>query len=236
VAELAADEVHVWQASLDEPARAVNALAATLSPDERARAERYCFERDRHRFIACRALLRAILARYTGRRPAELRFHYGPLGKPSLPAADDPSFNVSHSDGLAVYALARGRAVGVDVERIRPVAGADRIAERFFSEPERQALRAVPTARKLEAFFTCWTRKEAYVKARGEGLGHPLDRFAVSLAAGAPARLSAAGAGDERQIARWSLAGLAQSPGYVAALAVEGHDWRLSSAWWPERS
>jgi len=231
--ELAADEVHVWQAALDAPARPLRELAATLSTDERARAERYHFERDRRRFVVCRSLLRDILGRYAGRPAGALRFGYGSSGKPSLPDSD-VRFNVSHSDGVAVYALARGREVGVDVERVRPVSGADRIAERFFSAPERQALRAVPATARTTAFFTCWTRKEAYVKARGEGLGLPLDQFAVSLAPDGPARLWPAGGADAREVARWSLAGLRQDPGYVAALAVEGHGWRLWSAWWPE--
>jgi 4'-phosphopantetheinyl transferase len=233
VPELGTDEVHVWQAMLDEPARQLPELAATLSSDERARAQRYHFERDRRRFVVCRSLLRDIVGRYAGRPAEALRFGYGPRGKPSLPDSE-VRFNVSHSDGVAVYALSRGREVGVDVERVRPVSGADRIAERFFSIPEREALRAVPARARTQAFFTCWTRKEAYVKARGEGLGLPLDQFTVSLAPDGPAWLSPAGGADEREIARWSLAGLYQDPGYVAALAVEGHGWRLRSAWWPE--
>jgi 4'-phosphopantetheinyl transferase len=235
--ELAADEVQVWQAALDEPAPPVEELAATLSPDERERAARFHFERDRRRFVACRGILRAILAPHAGVAADGVRFRYGPRGKPALEPVDEGRgirFNVSHSDGIALYALTRGREVGVDVERIRPVEDADRIAERFFSVPEREALRDVPFAARLDAFFTCWTRKEAYVKARGEGLGYPLDRFAVSVTPGTTARLWSAGA-DEQEIARWSLAGLPQAEGYVAALAVEGHGWRLSSAQWPPR-
>jgi 4'-phosphopantetheinyl transferase len=235
--ELASDEVQVWQAALDEPVPPVEELAATLSPDERARAARFHFERDRRRFVACRGILRAILAPHAGVAADGVRFRYGPRGKPALETTASGRgirFNVSHSDGIALYALTRGREVGVDVERIRPVEGADRIAERFFSVPEREALREVPFTARLDAFFTCWTRKEAYVKARGEGLGYPLDAFAVSVAPGTPARLWSAGA-DEQEIARWSLAALPQAEGYVAALAVEGHGWRLSSAQWPPR-
>lgn len=232
--ELASDEVQVWQASLDEAGQP-GELTASLSADERTRAERYHFERDRRRFVACRAILRAILAPHAGVPAGEVRFRYGARGKPAL---DVPGggpgirFNVSHSDGLALFALTRGREVGVDVERIRAVDGADRIAERFFSVPEREALRVLAPAAQLDAFFTCWTRKEAYVKGRGEGLGYPLDLFAVSVTPDAPARLWSAGA-DAAEIARWSLAALPQSDGYVAALAVEGHGWRLSSARWP---
>jgi 4'-phosphopantetheinyl transferase len=232
--ELQEAEVHVWLLSLGQDPGPADA-AGTLSPDERERARRFYFDRDRRRFVACRAALREILSAYTGRPAPDLRFRYGHHGKPSLESPEDVRFNVSHSDALAVYAVARGREVGVDVERIRPLSEADRLAERFFSQPEVTDLRAVPSESRLESFFTCWTRKEAYVKARGEGLGHPLDAFAVSLGRDAPARLRAVGGRDEEEIARWSLVGLAPPPGYVAALAVEGHGWTLSSAWWRPR-
>jgi 4'-phosphopantetheinyl transferase len=231
--ELREHEVHVWQTSLDESPAVVEEIGFTLSADERARADRFCFDRDRRRFVACRALLREILAAYTGRRAQDLRFRYGHRGKPALESGEAIRFNLSHSHGHAVYAVTRGREVGVDLERIRPLSGADRIAERFFSEPEVKELQAVPAEARLSSFFTCWTRKEAYVKARGEGLGHPLDSFAVTLGPETPARISPVGGHDAGEIARWSLAGLAQEPGYVAALAVEGHGWKLSSAWWP---
>jgi 4'-phosphopantetheinyl transferase len=235
--ELAHGEVQLWEASLDQDTRVVEETGYTLSADERARADRYCFDRDRRRFVACRAILRAILSHYVGRPAQALRFRYGPRGKPALESDGGLRFNVSHSHGRALFAVAHGREVGVDVERIRPLSGAERIAERFFSPPEVHALRAVPSGTaRLESFFTCWTRKEAYVKARGEGLGHPLDGFCVTIRPEAPARLASVGGRDEQEIARWSLAGLPQEPGYVAALAVEGHDWRLSSGRWPELS
>jgi 4'-phosphopantetheinyl transferase len=237
--DLSADEVALWQAGLDDPAQPLPELWALLSDDERARAERFRLERDRRRFAVCRGLLRRLLAPLTGLPPAGLRFRYGASGKPALEAAGaagDLRFNVSHSDGVALYAVTRGREVGVDLERVRPVRYVEQIAERFFSAPECDALRAVPPDAKLDAFFTCWTRKEAYVKARGEGLGYPLDRFAVTVAPGGPAVLSPAGGADERETAPWSLRGLQQPDGFVAALAVEGHDWRLSSAGWPAQS
>ena len=223
-------EVHVWQASLEEPPDRVAALIAVLSEDERHRAERFQFERHRRRFVVARATLRDILARYTGRAADALVFAYGALGKPAL-AGGGPRFNVSHSEERAVFAIAPGE-VGVDVEALREVAGADRIAERFFSVPEREELRALPAASRTEGFFTCWTRKEAYVKARGEGLAHPLDAFAVSAAPGSPAhiRSTSAEAGD---VARWSLAGLPVGGGFVGAVALEGRECRVASARWP---
>ena len=189
--EPAAGEVHVWQAGLAASPEDVARLQAGLSDDERARAARFLFDRHRRRFVVARATLRAMLARYTGRPAASLVFEYGPHGKPALVGAGDVRFIVAHWDELAVYAVTRGAAVGVDVERLREVHEADRIAERFFSVPERDELRALPEASRSAGFFTCWTRKEAYVKARGEGLAHPLDAFAVSATPSSPARLSA---------------------------------------------
>jgi 4'-phosphopantetheinyl transferase len=232
--DLAPDEIHVWRAELDRPEAAVERMARTLSPDEQERAKRFVLERVRTRFVAGRGLLRAILGRYLGREPHRLRFTYRERGKPALAPAEstDLSFNVSHSGGVALFAVARGREVGVDVEQLRPMPRAERIAERFFSVPERRALAALPAARLVEGFFTCWTRKEAYIKARGDGLGHPLDQFAVTIAPDEPARLSAVGHGDASEIARWSLEGLPPGPGYVAALSAGGRGWRVTSRDW----
>jgi len=233
--DLDADEIHVWRAELDQPEATVERLGQTLSTDEQERAQRFVLERVRTRFVVGRGLLRAILARYLGRPPHRLRFAYGERGKPALAPAESTSlrFNVSHSADVVLFAVARGREVGVDVERLRPMPRAERIAERFFSVPERQALAALPEARKVEGFFTCWTRKEAYIKARGDGLGHPLDQFAVTIAPDEPVRLSAVGDGDATEIARWSLTGLPPGPGYVAALAACGSGWRVTSRNWP---
>lgn len=234
---LAEDEIHVWHAELDQPEATLRRLDEVLSPDERTRARRFCLERVRTRFIAGRGLLRTILGRYVGRAPESLRFIYAERGKPALSPVEraDLRFNVSHSDGLGLFAVARGREVGVDVEQVRPLPRSERIAERFFSLPETTALKQIPAERRLEAFFTCWTRKEAYIKALGDGLAHRLDQFAVSIDPGEPARLSAAGDGDGQEIARWSLQAVPSRPGYVAALAGRGHGWRLATRPWPQR-
>lgn len=226
---LSSGEVHVWRASLDQPAWRFQKLAQTLSADEHARGERFRFERDRRRFIASHGVLRAILGRYLGVEPAQLQFCHRPYGKPALAETSNRSalrFNMSHSHELALYAITRDREVGVDLEYIRPVPDAEQIAERFFSAWENAAFQAIPADLKREAFFTCWVRKEAYVKARGNGLSLPLDQFDVSLTPGEPARLLDTRF-DSQEASHWSLYDVTPGPGYVAAVAVQGPDCRI---------
>lgn len=234
---LGSDEAHVWRAGLNRNRSYVQGLQQILSADEQARAERFYFEKDRAHFIVARGLLRVILSRYLDIEPSQLRFCYSPCGKPSLVATSDQRtlcFNVSHSCGLALYAVTRGRKIGIDLERIRTDFACEQIAERFFSSREKAMLRALSAKKvKHKAFFNCWTRKEAYIKARGEGLSLPLDQFDVSLAPGEPATLLNT-RGDPLEASRWSLQELFPGPGYVAALAVEGHGWRLACWEWPE--
>jgi 4'-phosphopantetheinyl transferase len=231
---LADDEIHVWRTPLDQGALIVERLKRMLAEDEASRAARFYFEHDRVHFIVARGVLRTLLSQYLGTRPEQLRFSYSSYGKPALstaPGEPTLNFNVSHSQGLALIAVTRSREIGVDVEGIRPeFAGLD-IAERFFSVEENAVLRNLPAELQHEAFFTCWTRKEAYIKARGEGLSHPLDKFDVSLVPGEPARLLKT-RGEPHELARWSLRELFAGPGYVAALAAEGNDWRLSCWQW----
>lgn len=226
---LAYDDVHVWRAFLGLGAEHVQDLQRTLTLDERERAERFHFQRDRIRFIVTHGLLRAILGRYVGVEPSQLRFCYNSHGKPALTREFDGEmirFNLSHSHELALYAVTRGREVGVDLEHIRADLADGQIAEQFFSPREVAELCALPADMQTAAFFNCWTRKEAYVKARGEGLSLPLDQFDVSLAPGEPVALVST-AGDSSEAARWSLQALFPGPGYAAALAVEGHFWQL---------
>lgn len=226
---LTRDEVHVWCAALDQSETNYFPL---LSPDERARARRFRFERDRQRFVVGRGSLRVILGDYLNSPPEKLQFEYGEHGKPAL-AAESPSqtlcFNLAHSGDLALYAVTQGRKIGIDLELIHPVPDAQQLAEQFFSLLERAELDALPLDRQLEAFFSGWTRKEAYLKARGDGLAYPLDQFSVSMSPENPARLLK-GKDGPQELSRWSLQSLtpAPAPGYVAALAVEGHTWRLA--------
>lgn len=217
-----ASRVQAWHADLDVAAAAQEALAATLSPDERDRAARFVFERDRRRFVAARGLLRRLLGARLGVEAGRLRFGYGARGKPFL-AGDDAgagvTFNVAHSQDHALFVIASGVELGADIEVIRPLRDALVIAECHFSPFERSRLLALPPDERDVAFFLCWTRKEAYIKALGAGLAHPLEAFSVSLAPGEPARLLQ----DHAAVngTPWSLHDLSRLPTYAAAVAVE---------------
>jgi 4'-phosphopantetheinyl transferase len=211
--------IDVWAVNLAGAAPFEGLADASLSEDERARADRFLFPSLRTDFVLARGLLRALLARSCGAAPAEVRFTYGPQGKPAL--ANDPRirFNLSHSGGVAVYAIARDLDLGVDVEQHRPMPDLESIARRFFSPREQADLIALPPGLRHAGFFDCWVRKEAYIKALGLGLSLPLDRFSVSVAPDqAPSLLEVAGApGEPRE---WTLAAFSPRPGYHAALAI----------------
>jgi 4'-phosphopantetheinyl transferase len=231
------DEVHVWRRGLDQSTDIIRRLTAALAQEERARAERFHFDKDRNHFIVARATLRGILGHYLDLNPAELRFRYTEYGKPLLAdGAGDKSlrFNVSHAHGLALFAVTRGREIGIDLEWIRAGLSDEQIAERFFSTQEVRALRRLPRHLQDEAFFNCWTRKEAYIKAKGEGLSMPLSDFEVSLAPGEPAALLRTER-DPEEAARWSMRELFPATGFVAAVVVEGSGWRLNCLQWPEQ-
>jgi len=215
--------VHVWRASLAQPADLQETLLGTLNEDERARADRFRFDQHRRRFVLARGFLRALLGRYLDIAPEEVRFAYGPYGKPSL--AEDHGatrlcFNASHSHELAVYAFVEEREIGVDIEYVSADLAGEDIAKHFFSEYEVQTLLALPESEQAAAFFRCWTRKEAYIKAIGNGLSHPLDQFDVTLAAGDRAALIR-DYRDDRATSRWSMFNL-ELDGYAGALVVEG--------------
>jgi 4'-phosphopantetheinyl transferase len=231
---LTATDVHVWRADLCEPGARASSLLQLLAPDERDRAGRFHFQKDRDHFIIARGTLRTILGLYLQAKPQELRFVYSAYGKPALAPDNEAArlrFNVTHSHELALYAVTLGRELGIDVEHLREDMACHEIAERFFSRGEVQALSALPASQRTLGFFNCWTRKEAYIKARGQGLSLPLDNFDVSLAPGEPAALLRT-RDDEQEALRWSLRDLNPGSGYAAALAVEGHDWNLDCWHW----
>ena len=232
-ADLAAGEIHVWLARLGGADDESAAFDHVLAPDEQARAGRFKFERDRRQFAAARTILRRLLGRYLKVDPLDVAFVYSRYGKPAV--SDGPagfSFNLSHSGNAAVVAVSRAGEVGVDIEAIRPMHDQDDLAERFFSGGEVRSLRAVPLESRNEAFFTCWTRKEAFIKAVGEGLSHALDSFEVTLAPSDPVRLIHV-AGDTGEASTWTLAALPAEPGYAGALAVRGAPSVIRYGVWP---
>jgi len=228
---LPADAVHVWRVDLPASPDCIQRLALTLAPDERARAARFRFPEHRARFIAAHGALRDILSRYLNLPADQLTFSANPYGKPALAAPEHAwlQFNLSHSGdaspelsaGLALIAVTRDLAIGIDVERIDPPDNFPRLVEQFFSPNENAAFRALPESKRVAAFFAGWTRKEAYIKALGTGVSLPLDHFDVTMDPDAPARLLA----DRRHphhVETWSLHTFTPAPGYVAALAVAG--------------
>jgi len=227
-------EIHAWFADLEQPAEAIQQLAATLTADEKQRAARFHFERDRSRYIAGRGILRHLLGAYLETPPDRLQFRYGEHGKPELAEpASDLRFNLSHSHGLALYAFVSRREIGCDIERLREDVWRDRIAERFFSRAEAAALSALAPELRTEGFFRCWTRKEAWIKARSHGMSIPLDSFDVNLASNEPARLKGTRP-DPEEANRWIIHPLEAPPGFVAAIAVEGEAGPILVRQWGE--
>jgi 4'-phosphopantetheinyl transferase len=224
------DEVQLWRVDLEAIGGDESRWQQVLSSDELARASRFHFSRDRQRFVASRALLRSILASYLATDPGSLSFSYSKKEKPSLgPAHADSgvTFNVSHSGGIGLFAFARRREIGVDVEQVRRDPDLEAIARRFFSTHEQNQLAALSTEEKVDAFFRCWTRKEAYIKATGDGLSLPLNQFDVSLGATETNALLATRP-DGSEAGRWLLREVPGGAGYTAALCVRGRDWRLN--------
>jgi 4'-phosphopantetheinyl transferase len=228
---LAPADVHVWQVALDQPDEGIAQFRATLSVDERARADRFHFDRDRRRYVVARGVLRAIIGRYLDVPPEILAFDYGPQGKPRLSPASDQiplHFNVTHAQELALYAITSAYELGIDVEyTLRPVMNIDQLAGRFFSANENAVYRTLPAVDRRMAFFRCWTRKEAFIKAVGEGLSHPLDRFDVTLAPDQPAAILTID-GEPVEASAWSLFHLEPTADYVGAVAVRGAVRQLS--------
>lgn len=232
---LSADEVHVWRTSLMRSEEEMITLLRSLSEDELRRAYRFRFPRDQARFIAARGILREILGRYLRTPPERIRFGYNAYGKPELLDEGEGAglrFNLSHAGRMALFAVASEREVGVDVETLRDDVACAEVAARFFSRREVDALAALPSRSFVRAFYNCWTRKEAYVKARGMGLSLPLDCFDVSLAPDEPAALLATRNG-EPDAAHWLLREIDVGATHIAAIAVEGGGWRLRCWLWP---
>jgi 4'-phosphopantetheinyl transferase len=235
------DEVHVWRTTVAWSLAELAGLKQVLSPDESARVERFFFEKDQRSHLVSRGWLRVLLGRYLDMLPNRLGFDYGAHGKPRLASHTIRSrhqaslqFNVSHSGELVLIAVTAGRALGVDVERVRPDTKAVELAERYFSTQERAALAGLAPGLQHDAFFNGWSRKEAYIKAQGTGLSLPLDSFDVSLAPAEPARLVATRP-DPAEARRWSMRAFDVANGYKAAIVVEGSGWTLKFWDWPAK-
>lgn len=219
-------DVHVWRVDLNQPLPIIERCRQLLSVDEQDRADRFHFESDRQHFIVGRGCLREMLARYLdiGVGAESIRLSYASHGKPELAASySQPlplKFNLAHSGDLALYAFTRVREIGVDLEQLRPDFTGDDIARRFFSSNEVGRLTSLPASVRHEAFFNCWTRKEAFIKALGDGVYHRLDGFDVSLAPGEPARILRVEntPGEE---CGWRLESFSPAAGFVAAVVTE---------------
>lgn len=214
-------EIHVWSVDVDAPFASTSAHAAILSPDERLKAARFRFEIDRHRFLQRRTALRSILARYLDVAPRDIAYALNAFGKPEIaqPAGARLAFNVSHSEGIALIAVAKATLLGVDIERLKPVAEAESIAARFFAASEAAVLASLDVRDRAEGFLNAWTRKEAVVKALGGGLSIPLDGFEVSLAPADPPALLRC-AFDPQLERTLRLARFDCCSGYVGAIAA----------------
>ena len=218
------DALHVWRVRTRASGDSLRAIEELLSADERVRADRYVRERDRVAFVVARATLRTLLGAYLRADPLTIQLGYSVHGKPYLVGEGGQGelhFNLAHSGEWAVYAFARNRRVGVDLEQIRPMPDLMEIATRFFAASEYEALRSLDGACRLESFFACWTRKEAYLKARGPGLSASMSEFVVSVSASEPPRLLA-DCENPGEVDRWAFRTVDVGPGYAGAVVVEG--------------
>lgn len=225
---------HVWSLSLAASEATRSWLRTTLSAEERERADRFAFDRDRSAYVVAHGALRQILARYARRNPSELRFAEGPKGKPWLLEGAGLEFNLSHSGGFAVVGVTRGARIGVDVETRRRMDDMSSLARHCFAPAEVRELESLPHAARLDAFFNAWTRKEAYIKAIGDGLSCPLESFEVTMAPRDEVRLRSIN-GSAADADRWSLRAFAPAPGVTAAVAIDGRGFTLQHGWCVDR-
>ena len=230
-------DVHLWSAPLNVTDQAYEVLSQSLTSDEWERADKFVFDRDRRNFIVARGILRDVLAGYLDCQPADIRFQYEQYGKPGRRSRGTPlglEFNLSHSSGYFALAVSFGRQVGVDIERVGPLPDLDQIASSSFSDYERNALSALTPEDKLPGFFRCWTRKEAYLKARGDGLSIPLEAFDMSLATDNPIGMLSNRL-DPNEVSRWSFYTFTPEQGFIAALAIEGQGVKPDFRRWKAR-
>jgi len=218
---LSEDEAHIWRADLDLNECFQSSFLKLLSSDEKNRAKKFRFAKDSQNFIAARGILRVLIGKYLEINPAEISFQYSEFGKPSIANNNSLQFNISHSQNIALFAFTKKFNIGVDVEFVNPKIEVQDIATRFFSTNEIKNLLALPEKQQTLGFFYCWTRKEAFIKAVGEGLSFPLDKFEVSLEPNKPAKLLAINR-QPKDAAKWSIYSLSPEPNFVGSLVIEG--------------
>ena len=229
---LLSNDVHVWAVKLSHPLAKVRYFRSLLSADERVRARRFYFDQDRCAYTVARSVLRLLIGHYQGCRPAAVEFYQGKHGKPAM-LGGGLEFNISHSHGIGLLAFARGRDIGVDVEKINPRTVSDPLAKRSFSAWEYEQFTALPRNQRSQAFYRCWTRKEAFIKALGMGLAFPLNSFDVSLHPDQDARLIRIEGSDEKA-SKWTMEALAPCRDYLGAVVAGGHGWHLSCFAFPD--
>jgi 4'-phosphopantetheinyl transferase len=227
---LAKHHVHVWRMWLRPTDSLIGEMYSLLSVEEKQRSDRFKIREDRTRYIAAHYHTRKILSKYLALSPEKIKFAYSQFGKPVLAGeknAPGLRFNLSHSVDIALLAVTNGFNLGIDLELVKQEKATEDIARRFFSIGEVESLLDQPKKDRQEAFFRCWTRKEAYIKARGEGMSIPLGEFEVSFLPGDPPRILWV-KDDPHGVENWTIFHLAPETGYVGALAVEGHPEKLN--------
>lgn len=218
---LSEGEAHIWRADLELNACFKSSFLKLLSPDEKNRAQKFRFDNDSQNFIAARGILRSLVGKYLEINPAEISFQYNEFGKPGIANNTPLHFNISHSQNMALFAFTNNFDVGVDVEFVNPNIEVKDIAKNFFSKNEIIKLLSLPEEQQALGFFNCWTRKEAFIKAVGEGLSFPLDQFEVSLEPDKPAKLLATH-WDPKAVSKWSMYSITPGKKFVGSLVIEG--------------
>ena len=224
--ELLENNVHIWSTNLKLSSGQIEELSTILSPDEKERANKFYFERDKNRFIIARGTLRKILSHYLNIEPKKLQFTYSDRGKPYL-TNTAILFNLSHSQDLALYAITKINLIGIDLEYIRPMNDAKNLAKRFFSIREYNLISQLPPQKQQETFFKIWTCKEAYLKAKGDGLGGSLEKVEICLTPEKPVEFFSIN-GDIEEASHWYLYQFIPQPNYIAAVVVAEKNQKLS--------
>jgi len=226
---LAPNQIHIWRMFLNQPTEKTQQLSQILSPEENNKANRFYFEKDRHKFILSRGTLRTILSQYLNFPPQNLKFTYSKQGKPTLLTETPIYFNLSHSHEITLYAITLNREIGIDLEFLRPITEAENIVKNYFSNKESALFNTISSDQKPEAFFNAWTRKEAYLKATGQGLSQPLKEVEVNFTPGEPAKLLSI-KGDTQKASEWTLKHLIPHPNYIACVAISAQN--LEYSYW----